>query len=79
MKNVQNFEDFSLNEEDSEYMTKWLQLPGVKAHIKKIEEIIRETLHPGTDKGSTQAMVDTRDFKALAIKMIQFFKKEGLV
>jgi hypothetical protein len=40
---------------------------------QKIRAILMETLKPGTDKGSTQAIVDTKDFAVAAKKITDEF------
>jgi len=42
----------------------------------QIIAILNKVLKPGKDKGSSQAMIDTRDFKEAAEEIIKLFYAE---
>ena len=42
--------------------------------FKAVMGIIRSKLNAGTDKGSTQAVIDTKDFAEVAEEIVLFYK-----
>lgn len=59
MKHIQLFEN-EINEDDKK--------------VNQIISILNKSLKPGTDRGSSQGMIDTKDFKIAAEEIIKFFK-----
>jgi len=43
--------------------------------VNQIIAILNATLKPGKDKGSSQAIIDTHDFKEAAEAIVKLFKK----
>jgi len=67
MKKLKTYDE--LNEDDKKYLSK-----EDKLYMKSIIAMLNETLKPGKDKGSSQAIVDTKDFEKAAEEIVLFFK-----
>lgn len=67
MRNLKSISNF-LNEE------KTMLSVEDKLYAYYIKGILNSVLKPGKDKGSSQAMIDTRDFDEVAAQIIQYFK-----
>ena len=51
------------------------QLTGIERKIlTRIKQILKETLKPGTDKGSPIAVIDVNNFEAAALAIMSEFK-----
>lgn len=62
MRNLKSISNF-LNEE------KTMLSVEDKQYTKNIKGILNSVLKPGKDKGSSQAMIDTRDLMKLLLKL----------
>ena len=46
---------------------------------QEIERIIRQELKPGTDRGSTQAVIDTKDISKAAQGVMNALEDKGIL